>query len=176
MKPCAVPLLRQLPKCCSGSALLTQISSLQPVPGSSPLWESCSSTSRYPAHQFLLKLKWHSLTEGDILVCVDFKYVVVFLMKVRAFFAFGVCLGNRAGQGGREEGPHSVEPAPEHPHFPCWGEDQPRWHYCGLLHALALQTGLSSAHYPQRLFQQSLTSDISARLLSRRCWRLSLLL
>lgn len=46
MMPCAAPLPRLRPRWCSGWALLTLRSSLQPVPGSSRRWGSCSSTSR----------------------------------------------------------------------------------------------------------------------------------
>ena len=79
--------------------------------------------------------KWFSRPEFNILIWLHFKYSV---FQMTQFFAFVIHLGNRAGQGGCEEGPCSAEPTPEHPHFPCWREDQPCWHYCGLLHALAL--------------------------------------
>lgn len=46
MMPCVAPLPRLQPRWCSGWALPTQRSSLQPVHGSSRLWGSCSSTNR----------------------------------------------------------------------------------------------------------------------------------
>lgn len=58
-----------------------------------------------------------------------------------------VFLGNRAGQGRREEGPRTAEPTPDHPHLPGGRASQPGRHHCGLLHALAVQAGLTSSQH-----------------------------
>ncbi len=95
-----------------------------------------------------------------------------------------VCPGYRAGQGGREEGLYSAEPTPEHPHLPGGREGQPCWHHCGLLHALALQTGLTctqqisytkrhSVHRFWQFFQRHMTSVVILEMLSRRPLHLS---
>lgn len=139
MIPYAVPLLRRQPKCCSGWASLTQRSSLLPAHGSSPLWESCSSTSRYTA---LLKVRLFTVAPCCCTLVLENKIYSHF-----SFFFFH-CPGHRAGQGGCEKVPCCAEPTPEHPYLPCGREGHPCRHHRGLLHALALQTGLSQTAAP----------------------------
>lgn len=72
MKPYVEPLPRLQPRWCSGWALLTQRSSPQPVHGSSPLWESCSSTNRFAVHFFVPKMAkfWLLASESDKPCCL----------------------------------------------------------------------------------------------------------
>lgn len=59
MMPFVAALLKPVPRSCSGSALLILRSSLQPVPGCSQLWASCSSTNRSVVIVvLLLDLNW----------------------------------------------------------------------------------------------------------------------
>lgn len=128
----AAPTPRLQPRCCSGWALLTQRSSLQPAHGSSPPLGLCSSTSRCAAPHFLflvLSLKlwfgswdvrtfqlasaapviltWHESTFDCVLVVILHSHSTVW-----------VCAGHRAGKGGCEEGPCCAQPTPEHPYLP----------------------------------------------------------
>lgn len=96
MMPCVVPLPRLQPRYCSGWASLTQRSSLLPAHGSSPLWESCSSTSRFafshpPKHlkvlfgscgmqgrwQFQLAIVQHPVIETWHLTMYSIYYVIL---------------------------------------------------------------------------------------------------
>lgn len=147
MMNCVAPVLKPQLRCCSGWALLTQRSSLQPVPGCFPLWESCSSTSRFAIQYFLIRLSHIEFVEWLACRTIQFGLNARSIenspshFMVRNNLSLWVYLGYRAGQGGCEKGPRGAEPTPEHPYLPGWREGQPRWHRCRLLHALVVQTG-----------------------------------
>lgn len=169
MTPCVVPLPKLQPRCCSGWASLTRRSSLQPVHGSFPLWESCSSTSRFAAEHFLVKFKtfkyylvavvedwcWFQLARVQHPALHDVVRYIQYIVYSWVVILLSVSLGYRAGQGGCEAGPCSTEPTPKHPHLPGGGESHSCWHHCVLLHALAVQTGLTCAHTPTTVIQSN---------------------
>lgn len=92
---------------------------------------------------------------------------MVYYVILSCHSSFWIFLGYRAGQGGHEEGPCSAKPTPEHPYLFGGREGQPCWHHCGLLHALALQTGLT---YTFLFLEQCLTSNdfFLVKILNRR--------
>lgn len=73
MMNCVAPVLRLQLRCCSGWALLIRRSSLQPARGFFPLWESCSSTSRFAVQYFLITRSHGAFVESSLVFTLDYR-------------------------------------------------------------------------------------------------------